>query len=54
MYGPEKATPLNVYAVMKSGIKSVDSSGNSGEIRSHKAQKRMVCMFMFFSTGSKD
>ncbi|CAN6335189.1 unnamed protein product, partial [Urochloa humidicola] len=41
MYGPEKATPLNVYGVMKSGIKTVDSTGRHGAIRSHKAQKRM-------------
>ncbi|CAL4896303.1 unnamed protein product [Urochloa decumbens] len=41
MYGPEKATPLNVYAVMKSGLKSVDSTGTHGAIRSNKAQKRM-------------
>ncbi|CAN6252689.1 unnamed protein product [Urochloa humidicola] len=40
-YGPEKATPLNVYAVMKSGIKAVDSTGRHGAIRSHKAQKIM-------------
>jgi hypothetical protein len=42
-----------VYAVMKSGIKSVDGSNNIGEIMSHKAQKHMVCMFMFFSISSK-
>ncbi|CAO2190482.1 unnamed protein product [Urochloa humidicola] len=40
-FGPEKATPLNTYAVMKSGIKCVDSNGICGEIRSRKAQKRM-------------
>ncbi|CAL5091424.1 unnamed protein product [Urochloa decumbens] len=40
-FGPEKATPLNVYAVMKSGMKSVDSTGTSGAIKSRKAQKRM-------------
>uniref|UniRef100_K4AKG0 Uncharacterized protein n=1 Tax=Setaria italica TaxID=4555 RepID=K4AKG0_SETIT len=41
-FGPEKPTPLNVYAVMKSGMKSVDSTGSSGAIRSRKAQKRLV------------
>lgn len=40
-FGPEKPTPLNVYAVMKSGMKSVDSTGSSGAIRSRKAQKRL-------------
>ncbi|CAO2152471.1 unnamed protein product, partial [Urochloa humidicola] len=41
MYGPEKATLLNVYDVMKSGIKTVDSTSRHGAIRSCKAQKRM-------------
>ncbi|TVU09102.1 hypothetical protein EJB05_42543, partial [Eragrostis curvula] len=40
-YGPEKATLINTFAVMKSGMRNVDSSGNSGLVRSCKAQKRM-------------
>nr|TKV97755.1 hypothetical protein SEVIR_9G516100v2 [Setaria viridis] len=40
-FGPEKATLLNVYAVMISSMKSVDSTGSSGAIRSRKAQKRL-------------
>ncbi|CAN6373435.1 unnamed protein product [Urochloa humidicola] len=40
-FGREKATPLNVYAVMKSGIRSIDSNGSSGLIKSRKAQKRL-------------
>uniref|UniRef100_A0A0A9HPT1 Uncharacterized protein n=1 Tax=Arundo donax TaxID=35708 RepID=A0A0A9HPT1_ARUDO len=41
IFGPEKATPLNTYAMMKSGIKSVDSNGSSGPISSRTAQKCM-------------
>ncbi|TVU33840.1 hypothetical protein EJB05_15652, partial [Eragrostis curvula] len=40
-FGPERATHINTYAVMKSGMKSVDGSGNSGAIKSCKAQKRL-------------
>uniref|UniRef100_K4AIR3 Uncharacterized protein n=1 Tax=Setaria italica TaxID=4555 RepID=K4AIR3_SETIT len=40
-FGPEKATLLNVYAVMISSMKSVDSTASSGAIRSRKAQKRL-------------
>ncbi|KAF0892108.1 hypothetical protein E2562_013487 [Oryza meyeriana var. granulata] len=29
-YGPEKATGVNTFAVMKSGAKNIDSSGSSG------------------------
>lgn len=41
IHGPEKATILNKYAVMKSGAKNMDSNGSSGAIPSQKAQKRM-------------
>ncbi|CAO2176069.1 unnamed protein product [Urochloa humidicola] len=40
-FGLEKATPLNVYAVMKYGINVVDSNGSSGPVRRRKAQKRL-------------
>ncbi|TVU38458.1 hypothetical protein EJB05_11829, partial [Eragrostis curvula] len=40
-FGPERATHINTYAVMKSGMKSVDGSRNSDAIKSRKAQKRM-------------
>ena len=49
-FGPEKATPLNVYVVMKFGINGVDSNGSIGPIRSRKVQKRVVCMFNTDST----
>ena len=35
-FGPEKATPHDVYAVMKSGIKGVDSNGTIGQAAKHK------------------
>ncbi|KQK02974.1 hypothetical protein BRADI_2g04729v3 [Brachypodium distachyon] len=41
VHGPEKATILNAYAVMKSGAKNINSNGSSGVIPSQKAQKRM-------------
>ncbi|KAL6660880.1 hypothetical protein ACP70R_000264 [Stipagrostis hirtigluma subsp. patula] len=41
-FGPEKAGTINTYAVMKSGMKNVDSSGNSAPIPSQKAQKRLA------------
>jgi hypothetical protein len=41
-FGPEKASTLNTYAVMKSGFKNVDSTGRSAPIRSDKAQQRSV------------
>ncbi|XP_048555391.1 uncharacterized protein LOC125536248 isoform X2 [Triticum urartu] len=41
-FGPEKATIINTYAVMKSGMKDLDESGNNGAISSQKAQKRLV------------
>ncbi|XP_044459966.1 uncharacterized protein [Triticum aestivum] len=41
-FGPEKATIINTYAVMKSGMKNLDESGNNGAISSQKAQKRLV------------
>ncbi|XP_044459962.1 uncharacterized protein [Triticum aestivum] len=40
-FGPEKATIINTYAVMKSGMKNLDESGNNGAISSQKAQKRL-------------
>ncbi|CAN6340144.1 unnamed protein product [Urochloa humidicola] len=40
-FGPEKSGTLNTYAVMKSGYKTIDSTGRPGPIRSEKAQKRM-------------
>ena len=43
-FGPQKATPINTFPAMKSGMKSLDSNGRCGSISSHKAQKRMVCM----------
>ncbi|KQK04763.1 hypothetical protein BRADI_2g15805v3 [Brachypodium distachyon] len=41
VHGPEKATILNTYAVMKSGAKNMNNNGSSGVIPSQKAQKRM-------------
>ncbi|KAF7000162.1 hypothetical protein CFC21_016107 [Triticum aestivum] len=38
----EKATIINTYAVMKSGMKDLDESGNNGAISSQKAQKRLM------------
>ncbi|KAM3355112.1 hypothetical protein ACQJBY_025723 [Aegilops geniculata] len=40
-FGPEKATIINTYAVMKSGMKNLDESGNNGAITSQKAQNRL-------------
>uniref|UniRef100_N1QTY0 Uncharacterized protein n=1 Tax=Aegilops tauschii TaxID=37682 RepID=N1QTY0_AEGTA len=40
-FGPEKATIINTYAVMKSGMKNLDQSGNTSAISSQKAQKRL-------------
>ncbi|CAN6311540.1 unnamed protein product [Urochloa humidicola] len=40
-FGPEKSGTLNTYAVMKSGYKTVDSTGRAGPIPSQKAQKRV-------------
>lgn len=40
-FGPEKSGTINTYAVMKSGMKRVDSTGRSGPIPSAKAQKRL-------------
>ncbi|XP_037451250.1 uncharacterized protein LOC119321825 isoform X3 [Triticum dicoccoides] len=39
-YGPEKATTLNTYAVMKSGLKNWDGSGSTSTTLSGKAKKR--------------
>ncbi|PNT64467.1 hypothetical protein BRADI_4g29041v3, partial [Brachypodium distachyon] len=41
VHGPEKATILNTYDVMKSGAKNINNNGSSGVIPSQKAQKRM-------------
>ncbi|KAG2583731.1 hypothetical protein PVAP13_6KG237000, partial [Panicum virgatum] len=51
-FGSGKAGTLNTYAVMKSGVKNVDSSGKSAPIRSQKAQKRLVCHspYAFYQT----
>ena len=49
-FGPEKATIMNTYAVMKSGMKNLDENGNSGAISSQKAQKRLDD----YSTGMKE
>jgi len=38
-FGPEKGSTLNTYAVMKSGYKTVDSTGRSGPIPSQKGQR---------------
>ncbi|CAN6362398.1 unnamed protein product [Urochloa humidicola] len=38
-FGPEKSSTLNTYAVMKSGYKTVDSTGRAGPIPSQKTQK---------------
>ncbi|KAM0900966.1 hypothetical protein ACQ4PT_020280 [Festuca glaucescens] len=40
-FGPQKATIMNTYAAMKSGMKNLDESGCSGAISSQKAQKRL-------------
>ncbi|CAD6233382.1 unnamed protein product [Miscanthus lutarioriparius] len=40
-FGPHKGTPINAFAVMKSGIRNIDSNGNCGPINSSKAQERM-------------
>ncbi|KAK3121890.1 hypothetical protein QOZ80_8BG0662420 [Eleusine coracana subsp. coracana] len=37
-YGSDKARTLNTYAVMKSGMKNVDASGNSAPIPGQKAK----------------
>ncbi|XP_073359446.1 uncharacterized protein [Aegilops tauschii subsp. strangulata] len=39
-YGPEKATTLNTYAAMKSGLKNWDGSGSISSTLSGKAKKR--------------
>lgn len=39
-YGPEKATTLNTYAAMKSGLKNWDGSGSTITTLSGKAKKR--------------
>ncbi|XP_006664969.1 uncharacterized protein LOC102717211 isoform X1 [Oryza brachyantha] len=38
-FGVERASTLNTYAVMKSGMKNVDKTGCSGPIPSQKAQR---------------
>ena len=38
---------MNTFAVMKSGFKSVDSTGSSGPISSQKAQKLIVSILYF-------
>jgi hypothetical protein len=38
---------MNTFAVMKSGFKSVDSTGSSGPISSQKAQKLIVSTLYF-------
>ena len=43
-FGPQKATPINTFAAMKSGMKSLDSTGRCGPVSNQKAQKLMVCM----------
>jgi hypothetical protein len=56
-FGPKKSGTINTYAVMKSGMKRVDSTGRSGPIPSAKAQKRLVLhlsfleisLFLFYS-----
>lgn len=40
-FGPEKSGTINTFAIMKSGMKRVDSTGRSGPIPSAKAQKRL-------------
>ena len=42
-FGPEKATTLNTYVAMKSGMKNVSSSGNNSSAISRKSQERIVC-----------
>jgi hypothetical protein len=43
-FGPgHQSGNINTFAVMKSGIKNVDSTGRTGPIPSHKAQKCLVC-----------
>jgi len=39
-----EATPINTFAAMKSGMKSLDSTGRCGPVSNQKAQKLMVCM----------
>ena len=48
-YGPEKATTLNTYAAMKSGLKNWDGSGSISSTLSGKAKKRFVrsCLSSF-------
>jgi hypothetical protein len=42
-YGPEKASDLKTYQVMKTGLKNIDlSTGTSGPITSKKVQNRIV------------
>ncbi|XP_047086056.1 uncharacterized protein LOC124697518 [Lolium rigidum] len=41
-YGPEKASDLKTYQVMKSGMKNIDlATGDSGPISSQKVHKRL-------------
>ena len=48
-YGPEKATRLNTYAAMKSGMKNWDGSGCIGSNLKGKAKARVVCSCLYFS-----
>jgi len=48
-FGPgHQSGTINTFAVMKSGIKNVDSTGRRGPIPSQKAQKRLVCSSYFY------
>ncbi|TVU13464.1 hypothetical protein EJB05_40522, partial [Eragrostis curvula] len=40
-FGPGKGSTINTYAVMKSGMKNVETNGRSGPIISSKAQTRL-------------
>jgi hypothetical protein len=41
---PESATDMNIFKVMKCGMKNVDENGTPGAISTRKAQKIVVCI----------
>ncbi|EEC68311.1 hypothetical protein OsI_36396 [Oryza sativa Indica Group] len=52
-FGPEKATGLNTFGVMKSGAKNVDSTGTHGRIDNQKAEKIMADYTAVTSSGTQ-
>jgi hypothetical protein len=43
-FGPESATDMNTFKVVKCGMKNVDENGRPSAISSRKAQKIVVCI----------